>query len=256
MINSLTNARIKQVRRLQEKRRFRHREGVFVVEGTRWIGDGVEQGVPFVELFYTAVWQAQNRPLFDQFSARSTLVTDEVMAVMSDMDSSPGVLATVRIRPLSIPNSPIRLLILDAITTPGNLGTILRTAAAAGVDGVILAPGCVDAYNPKVLRGSMGAHFRLPVQAMGWVDIQKLTAGMGVWLADIEGDVVYTAVDWQRPSVLIIGNEANGAGEAAQAMAMGRVIIPMHAATESLNAAMAAGIVLFEAARQQSDRNR
>ena len=251
MINSLTNTKVKRVRRLQEQRRFRQRERQCVIEGTRWVADAIEQNMPIIELFQTAVSQSQN-PL----PLPTTLVSDDVMAAMSDVPSPPGVLAIVNIAPLPLPNQPTFLLILDAITTPGNLGTMLRTAAAAGVDGVLLAPGCVDAYNPKVLRGSMGAHFRLPVQALSWNEIGEVTAETAVgktavWLAAIDGDVEYTAVNWQSPSALIIGNEANGAGDSARKLATGQLTIPMYAATESLNAAIAAGVILFEAARQR-----
>ena len=246
MISSLTNTKVKKVRRLQAERRFRRRERQYVIEGTRWVADAIERGVPIVELFETAVSQSQH-PL----PIPATLVSDDVMAAMSDVPSPPGVLAIVNIDPLPLPVQPTFLLILDAITTPGNLGTMLRTAAAAGADGVLLAPGCVDAYNPKVLRGSMGAHFRLPVQALSWDEIGEVVGEMETWLAAIDGDVEYTAVNWQSPSALIIGNEANGAGEAARELATGQLTIPMHAATESLNAAIAAGVVLFEAARQR-----
>ena len=248
MISSLTNTKVKRVRRLQAERRFRRREQQYVIEGTRWVADALEQGVPIVELFITAVYQSQNPSLLNQ---PTTLVSDEAMAAMSDVPSPPGVLALINIAPLPLPDQPTFLLILDAITTPGNLGTMLRTAAAAGVEGVLLAPGCVDAYNPKVLRGSMGAHFRLPVQALSWDEIGEVTGGMAIWLAAIDGDMEYTAVNWQSPSALIIGNEAIGAGEAARQLATGQLTIPMYAATESLNAAIAAGVVLFEAARQR-----
>jgi len=251
MISSLTNTKVKRVRRLQAERRFRQRERQYVIEGTRWVADAIEQNVPIVELFQTAVWQSQNAPLLSQFATPTTLVSDEVMAAMSDVPSPPGVLAIVNIDPLPFPAQPTFLLILDAITTPGNLGTMLRTAAAAGADGVLLAPGCVDAYNPKVLRGSMGAHFRLPVQALSWEKIREVVGKTAVWLAAIDGKTEYTAVNWQSPSTLIIGNEANGAGDAARKLATGQLTIAMHAATESLNAAVAAGIILFEAARQR-----
>lgn len=251
MISSLSNTKVKRVRRLQTERRFRRRERQYVIEGMRWIMDAIDRHVPLVELYVTAVFQSQHTALLEQLSITPTLVSDEVMAAMSDVPSPPGVLAIVDIAPLPLPHHPSFLLVLDAITTPGNLGTMLRTAAAAGADGVLLAPGCVDAYNPKVLRGSMGAHFRLPVQTLSWDEIEDVVTKTAVWLATIDGDVKYTAVDWQSPSTLIIGNEANGAGKAARQLATGELTIPMHAATESLNAAMAAGIMLFEAARQR-----
>jgi RNA methyltransferase, TrmH family len=145
------------------------------------------------------------------------------------------------------------LLVLDEISTPGNLGTMLRTAAAAGADGVLLGPGCVDLYNPKVVRGSMGAHLRLPAHSQSWDEIAQTVQRMQVWLATVQAERAYTAVNWQPPSALIIGSEATGASEAARQLATGSITIPMHAATESLNAAMAAGIILFEAVRQRAE---
>jgi TrmH family RNA methyltransferase len=145
------------------------------------------------------------------------------------------------------------VLILDGLRDPGNLGTILRTAAAAGIDAVLLAPGSVDPYNDKALRAGMGAHFRIPVVSQKWDEIAATCAGLSVYLADMHGDVAYDAADWSNGWALIIGGEAHGASEAAAALATagaGRVYIPMAAATESLNAASAAAVILFEAARQ------
>ncbi|MGB1252652.1 MAG: TrmH family RNA methyltransferase, partial [Candidatus Promineifilaceae bacterium] len=151
---------------------------------------------------------------------------------------------------IGLPPRPNLLLILDQIQTPGNLGTMLRTAAAAGVDGVVLAPGCVDLFNPKVLRGSMGAHLRLGVISAEWGQIETLTNDLNVYAAIVTSAINYTAPDWRQPSALIVGNEANGIGEQAKRLSKG-VTIPMSAETESLNAAMASGIILFEASRQR-----
>ncbi|HLU08834.1 MAG TPA: RNA methyltransferase, partial [Oceanobacillus sp.] len=141
--------------------------------------------------------------------------------------------------------------ILDNLRDPGNMGTILRTAAAAGVEVVLLSPGSVDAYNPKVLRGGMGAHFRIPVLEASWTRIAVYCRDLTVYLADMQGDVTYDAADWQQAWALIIGSEAHGESEEASALARQRVYIPMVSETESLNAAVAAGIILFEAARQR-----
>lgn len=255
MISSLVNAKVKQVRRLQSDRRFRAREKAFVVEGTRWLAELVQWARSPQIIFYTEDWLGTpaHRDILQQLDAPAQPVTDGVMAAMSATSTPPGVLAVVPAHPLPLPDNPRLLLILDGIKTPGNLGTMLRTVAAAGVEGVLLGPGCVDTYNPKVVRGSMGALLRLPVQPAGWPEIAERVAGLSVWLATAEGEVPYTAVNWQEPSALIIGSEAWGAGEEAQGAATGRIAIPMHAATESLNAAVAAGIILFEAVRQRAE---
>ena len=128
----------------------------------------------------------------------------------------------------------------DAIRDPGNLGTILRAAAASGTQAVLLSPDCVDAWNPKVLRAGMGAHFRVPLATLEWAQIAAYCAALPVYLADSTGDLRYDQANWRAAWGLIIGGEAHGAGEQAAQIAQARVMIPMAAQTESLNAAMAA----------------
>lgn len=257
MITSPTNDKVKMVRRLQNERRFRAQERVFVVEGDRWLAELVRNQIAPRHLFFTAAWQATHAEILAQLAEFThhpgLLVNETVMAAMSDTTTPPGVLAVVAIPNLPLPPQPSLLLILDAMNNPGNLGTMLRTAAAAGVDGVLLTPGSVDATNPKVVRGSMGALLRLPVHTLSWAQIAEVVQGMTVWLAAVDAGEVYTAVSWQPPSALIIGSEAGGAGQEAYQVAHGRVTIPMHAATESLNAAVAAAVILFEVRRQRDE---
>jgi TrmH family RNA methyltransferase len=145
-------------------------------------------------------------------------------------------------------------LILDLLRDPGNLGTILRSAEAAGVGQVILTPGTVDLYNPKVVRGGMGAHFRLAATHLDWAAASARAVGRAVWLADMAGERRYDEVDWTAPSSLIVGGEAEGYSQEAASLATGTVRIPMEGGAESLNAAMAATVILFEAARQRRGR--
>lgn len=265
MITSTSNSKVKYVRRLQADRRFREREQAFVVEGTRWLSELIPPAHRPQLILYTNAWH--NKPEHTsillqldepaqavvpaQAAVPAQAVSEEVMASMSDTETPPGVLAVLAMQPRPLAPEPTLLLVLDRIRTPGNLGTMLRTAAAAGADGVLLGPGCVDAYNPKVLRGGMGAHLRLPIHHLSWQEIREKTEGLTVWVAAADGDVPYTDVNWRQPSALIIGSEATGAGEQAEKIGDGRVYIPMYAATESLNAAMAAGVILFEAVRQR-----
>lgn len=258
MITSLLNAKVKYVRRLQTERRFRNREARYVVEGTRWLTELVAMARPVEMLFYTERWletavHAQIlQQLTDLGQSPPLPVTEEVMQAMSDTTTPAGVLAVLPMQPRSLPTNPSLLLVLDAINTPGNLGTMLRTAGAAGVDAVLLGPDCVDLYNPKVVRGSMGAHLRLPIHNQTWPEIAATVQGMQVFVATVQAERAYTAVNWQQPSALIIGSEAAGASAAALQIAAGGITIPMHSATESLNAAMAAGIILYEAVRQRN----
>jgi len=249
----LANPKVKYVRRLQTERRFRHQENAFVVEGQRWFADLIRLALTPELVFCTESWRraADNAYILQQLPVPIQLVSEPIMAAMSDTQSPPGLLAVVPMPTISIPDRPSLLLILDEITNPGNLGTILRSAAAAGVEVVLLGPGCVDPYNPKVVRGSMGAHLRLPIRQEGWSEMTRWVEGISLWLASAAGEVDYTAVDWRQPAALIIGNEARGVGEEAMRLATGRISIPMHTATESLNAAVAASVILFEASRQR-----
>lgn len=251
MITSMTNTKVRYVRRLQHDRRFRDGEQAFVVEGSRWLNDALQHGVAPTAVFYTEAWAAQEPTVAEALGARGLPVEAAVMAHMSDLETPPGVLAVLPMRPLPLTDRPTFLLILDAIQTPGNLGTLLRTAAAAGVDGVLLGPGCVDPYNPKVVRGAMGAHMRLPLVTADWPQIAAITNHLDVYLATASAAQPYTAVDWRRRCALIVGNEARGAGADGRALGQG-IAIPMAPGAESLNAAVAAGVILFEAARQRS----
>jgi TrmH family RNA methyltransferase len=170
----------------------------------------------------------------------------------STMETPPGVLIALKIPASEIPKDISLLLILDGIRNPGNLGTILRTACAAGVEGVLLAPGCVDPFNPKAIRGGMGAQLRLPIHRARWSEISNLSRNLRVWLACPLGTIAHTEVNWKHTSALIIGSEAKGHGDSARALCSDQLFIPMTPGVESLNVAVAAGIILFEAARQRS----
>jgi TrmH family RNA methyltransferase len=255
MITSRANPQVKYVRRLQADRRFRAAERAFVVEGNRWMRELVAAGITPQTLYATPAWTEsdEGRALLAALGGAMIPVADGVMAVMSDTEIAPGALAVLPMVLPPWPDAPTLLLILDAIANPGNMGAILRAAAAAGVEGALLGPGCVDPYNPKAVRGSMGAILRLPARSGTWAEIAEAAMGLDVWLASSRSGVAYTAVDWRRPSALLVGGEARGAGEAAERLATGRVTIPMRDATESLNAALAAAVLLFEAARQRAE---
>ena len=255
MISSISNPKVKKVRRLQVDKRYRAKQQQFVVEGTRWIGELTKTLATPQDVFYTEDWlvQEDHTELIDRLQCRRHLVADPLMAAMSTTEAPPGVLATVVIKPLTIPEKLSLVLIVDGITNPGNLGTMLRTAAAAGVDAVLLAPGSVDIFNPKVVRGSMGALLRIPVHQLNWNDIAATVKSLHIWMATAHGTDIYTAIDWREPAALIIGNEAHGPSKRAGSLSVGTVKIPMSSATESLNAAIAAGIILFEVLRQRSD---
>lgn len=256
MITSSQNPKIKRVRRLLSDRRYRHREGAFVVEGARWLAEVAAGGNPPDLILATESWLADdyNQAILARLPAPATTISDRLLAETSDTETPSGVLAVLPIFQGPIPHRSTLLLVLDRLADPGNLGTIIRTAAAAGVDGVLLGPGCVDAYNPKAVRASMGALLRLPVRSLPWVAIREEVESLAVWVAAADGSMEYSDVDWRQPAALVIGSEATGVGPEALALGHGRIAIPMARQTESLNAAAAAAAILFEARRQRGKR--
>ncbi|HSG18871.1 MAG TPA: RNA methyltransferase [Anaerolineae bacterium] len=254
MISSSQNPKLKRVRRLLSDRRFRRREQAFVVEGTRWLAEVVASGRQPEIVLVTESWldSPGNEPLVARLSLEVTMVAEKVMSAASDTESPAGVLAVMPMIDLPLPDNPTLLLILDRVSDPGNLGAMVRTAAAAGADGLLLGPGCVDPYNPKAIRATMGALLRMPVLSHPWPTIQELTAGLAVWQADASGSMDYSQVDWRRPAALVVGSEARGIGAEARLLGGGSIAVPMAGQAESLNAAAAAAIILFEARRQRS----
>ncbi len=189
--------------------------------------------------------------------------TPRALAAASDTQHPQGVVAAFPIPTWPQPapaDTPALALVCDDIQDPGNLGTILRTAEASGVSAVWLTERCVDLYSPKVVRAAMGAHFRLPCYPdASWSEIEADLARLGiapdkVYAADADATKTYDQLNWDEPSALIVSNEAHGLGEEAQRLATaggGLISIPMLGGTESLNAAIAAAVILFEAARQR-----
>lgn len=257
MITSVNNDRVKEVRALQARRRSREKAKRFVVEGTRLLREAVLTQTPLGEVFYTGDYaaSADGRDLLGQLSELGPAlmpVDDGVMQAMSDTETPQGILATVPFLDLRPPEDFAFALVADAVSDPGNLGTIMRAAAASAVPLLIFASGTVDPYNPKVVRAAMGAHFRLPLEQLSWGGIGERLAGRAIFLADIGSGAPYFDVDWRQPCALIVSDEAHGPSEDAARLAHARVTIPMPGRTESLNVAMATSVLLFERVRQQA----
>jgi len=179
-------------------------------------------------------------------------VSPNLMKSLSDTESSQGLIAVLNLSPIPYPLSPDFILIPDQMRDPGNLGTLLRTAAAAGVQAVFLPPETTDAFAPKVVRAGMGAHFRLPIYSLTWDEIRARTRGLTVYLAEMEGTVSCWETDFRAPLGLIIGGEAEGVSEQARRLAEAAVSIPMPGRSESLNAAAAGAVLMFEVVRQRT----
>ncbi|TVR22179.1 MAG: RNA methyltransferase [Anaerolineaceae bacterium] len=251
MITSLQNDRVKLAYGLQNRTGTRRKERKIALEGRRLIADALALGVkPTFVMYQPAKIDYDWLATLQDRGVELLEVSDAVMAHLSDTRQSQGVLAVCALPLPRQPRQPRRALILDSVRDPGNLGTIFRTAAAAGVDVAILSPDCVDPYNPKVLRSGMGAHFRLPIFESDWGEIAAYCQPLTVYAAAGDGDMRYDRADFTAPHAIIIGSEAHGVSRKSRDLAAHTLYIPMASATESLNAALAASVILFEASRQ------
>ncbi len=255
MITSPRNPRVKLARALQRRPRERRKASAFVIEGVRLIEEALVAGWPFRFVLHTDGLPPRAQVLLREIRRAghpAETISSDLLHAISDTETPQGILAVVDLQPLPIPSSPTFLLIPDSVRDPGNLGTLLRTAAAARVDAVLLPPGTTDAFAPKVLRAAMGAHFRLPVHPMTWEEIARLcrASDLRVYLGDMHGPPCWEA-DFRSPLALVIGGEARGASEEGRALAQGTVGIPMPGEVESLNAAIAGAILIFEVVRQR-----
>lgn len=256
MITSTQNPKIQWVRALQNRSRQRRETGVFIVEGTRLAEEALRAGWEARLVLYTEDLNQRGMAVVNGYSARDVQVervTDRVMRAASDTQNPQGILIALGITSTLIPEDLDFVFIPDGVRDPGNLGSMLRTAYAAGVGTVFIPSGNVDIYAPKVVRAAMGAHFHLPIIKAEWDTIQTHLAGrnMHIFMGAPSGDIDYSQANFREPLALIIGGEAQGAGSTAAEYAQTRVFIPMEEAVESLNAAAAAAILLFEVARQR-----
>ena len=254
MITSPQNPKLKLIRSLQGRAKARRKENAFLVEGVRLLEEAVAARWKIRFLLYDRNLSGRGKELLNSLTDIETEEVDSaLLKSVSDTENSQGILAVLENNfQLPIPNSLDFLLILDQIRDPGNLGTLLRTAAAAGVDAVILPPETADAFAPKVLRAGMGAHFHIPIILEGWDEIRVRVRGLTVYLAEMEGDVVYTEANLKDACALVIGGEANGASQSARDLAKMSIHIPMPGEMESLNAAVAGAILIFEVVRQRN----
>jgi TrmH family RNA methyltransferase len=251
-ISSPQNDRVKLVRLLQRQAKTRRQQRRLVLEGLRLVADAVTSGVQPDAVFFTDAASAPVHDLIAHLSAAGIdclRVTDALMIDMADTETPQGILGIFPWPDLPIPPAPGLVVVADGWRDPGNLGTVIRTAAAAGVELLALPPGTVDPYNPKTLRAGMGAQFRVPVHALDWPELTARFPDHALYLADAAGDVSFHAVDWRRPALLVVGGEAHGVSAAAHALPHTTISIPMAPGAESLNAAVAASLLIYEARR-------
>ena len=256
-ITSRENAKIKRVHKLLRAKQMRRELGLFVCEGVRLCIEAVEAGVEIQEC-YLSVGAQKRYPAEVQILSNAAEncfeISDELAEKMSDTSTPQGVFCVCRIldNPFlvgTIENNG-RYMALEGLQDPGNIGTILRTALALGMDGVFFTQPCPDLYAPKLLRSTMGAVFRQPV---GYIaEMEELFAvlrkkGIPSFAAVLHRDAVEVEqADFTEGGVILIGNEGNGLSEEATEGASQKVTIPMRNGAESLNAAVAASILMWE----------
>lgn len=260
MLTSLQNPLVKQLRKLHQAKE-RREQHLFLLEGTHLLEEALATGFPLVTVCCTEAWQHNHRQLWDQLIQRSQrveLVTDAVLQSIATTVNPDGVVAAAaRSDTHTSLGHAIRLgIALETLQDPGNLGTIIRTATAAGVDGLWLSADSVDIDHPKVLRASAGQWFRLPMTISPDLrtEIQQFkNQGVQVIATRPTASITYWQVDMTRPSLILLGNEGAGLSPELTAMADVSIKIPLAAGVESLNVAITAALILYEARRQREN---
>lgn len=257
MITSASNGQIKQIIQLTKRAKLRRETGLFVAEGRKMFREAPES---LVFKVYVAEPLTEEEELMRRVRTFPyEIVSRQVFEQMSDTQTPQGILTVLRTPSYKMEDllrgadSPF-LVVLEDLQDPGNAGTIFRTAEGAGADGIILTSTCVDVTNPKVIRSTMGSIYRMPflyVESVLSLKKQLEKYPIRFFAAHLEGRHTYDREDYTGGTAFLIGNEGKGLTEQAAAAADCRIRIPMCGRVESLNAAMAAGILMYEAARQR-----
>ncbi len=245
-IASRKDARIRRLRRLGREREYRSQCGEFLCDGEKLLSEALQHGAEV-----TAVLYREKNPGRPPEGAQAMTAPDEVFDYASPLVNSPGPLFTAKRRPIPPADAPERVMVLENVQDPGNVGTVLRTAAALGTELVILTGECADPWNPKTVRAAMGALFRQPLLQLSRAELAERLREWelplyGAALSPESADV--RTVSLHRAAVAV-GNEGNGLSEALLDMCEKKIIIPMTPGSESLNAAVAASLLMWEMAR-------
>jgi len=254
LITSPQNPRVQEARALLSQAKARKKYQAFAAEGARLVEDGLLTGASVRNILVRASHPARVAAVLHQCPAGMAIhfLEDKLFDSIADTVTSQGIIGIFDLPSWTQPTSLNFALILDQLRDPGNLGTILRSADAAGVQSVFLTPGTTDPFSPKVARAGMGAHFRLPIFTPDWETLAAALAGLNVFHADMAGAQTCWQADFTSPCALLIGSEAEGISPKARDLVTQSVRIPMRGASESLNAAVSAAILLFEVLRQRS----
>ena len=260
-ISSVNNQLVKETCELKIKK-YRMAADAFIIEGARSTEEVLNSGWDILRAFVDlSVESDRVQKIADELEAIGVMVFEvkaEVMHRLSDTDTPQGILAVVRKKACELNDFNQRnaglLLVLDEVRDPGNLGTIIRTADAAGIAGIILLEGCTDIFAPKAVRSAMGSLFHLPIrneqnkkEFISWCRENNWS----LWSSSLEGGQSIYSEELAKRTAIIIGNEAEGVSAELLSASEKRVYIPMPGKAESLNAAIAAGIILFECVRRK-----
>ena len=259
-ITSRQNERVKRQAKLLRSAGERRETGTFLCEGARLCRDAVQSGICITDFYVTESALAKYSDYCKEIEAaaeRSFLISDHVAPLLSDTKNPQGVFCVCRLPEQTVTLSNLEKTgsywALEQLQDPSTLGTVLRTGEALGISGVVLCGDCCDPFSPKVLRGSMGAVFRLPVYSCSDAPFameQLKAAGFCTYAAVVDALArLVTTVDFTKPSVMLIGNEGNGLTEAAVKACDCPITIPMAGRAESLNASAASSILLWEMMR-------
>lgn len=248
-ITSRANPLARQARDLLTAR-GRREQSAFLAEGVKLVRDALQSGARPVRAFVAPELldrRAGGAELLARLDPDATVETSpELLAWLADTETTQGVVAVFRIPEERVPADPGPIvLVLDGLQDPGNVGTVLRSAVGSGLVRTVVARGGADPFGPKAVRAAAGALFHLSV-----LREDDVLADRPIWLADMAGSHRYDQVDWRARSALVVGSEASGPSPEIRARAAGTVSVPLHGPVESLNAGIAASIILFEAARQ------
>ncbi|MEC4984642.1 MAG: RNA methyltransferase [Oscillatoria sp. PMC 1068.18] len=259
MLTSLQNPFIKQLRKLHRSK-FRHQENLFLLEGTHLLESACASDLAIVTVCCTPEWQENHQQIWEvvqKRAERTELVTAEILKAIATTVNPDGVVATAkRTSRDSLPLTKLNLgLVLERLQDPGNLGTIIRTAVAAKVDALWVSGDSVDLDNPKVLRSSAGEWFKLPMAVsnnLGAVVNEWKSQGSQIVATLPQAKTSYWEIDFQRPTMILLGNEGAGLSPELASLADVQANIPLANQVESLNVAIAAALLLYEAQRQQN----
>ena len=256
MITSTSNPQVKKLLQLQKKSKARNEENVFLVEGLRMFAEVPEERVEKVYISESLYNKKKQELKLECFSVE--ILTDSVFSHVSDTKTPQGILCVVKQKKYDIEEflnleNP-HFMVLDNLQDPGNLGTIVRTAEGAGVNAIFLNKESVDIYNPKTIRSTMGSIYRMPViYVEDLLELLQIFRERGIksYAAHLDGKNSYDKESYQSGTAILIGNEGNGLREEVASAADVWVQIPMQGQVESLNAAIAASILMFEVYRQR-----